>query len=59
MMNALKERKRNGFNIERKQKATLRASHNRTDELLRKAHSLGLADIYTDNKGRIKRKKLQ
>ena len=56
-MNAVKGQKRYGLNLERKQKATLRASRNRTDELLRKAQRLGIADIYTDNAGRIKRKK--
>lgn len=58
-MNAVKEYKRNrsGLSLERKQKETLRASRKRTDELLRKAQNLGLADIYTDNSGRVKRKK--
>ncbi|GIO24102.1 hypothetical protein [Oceanobacillus sp. J11TS1] len=49
--------KRHSLNMERKQKAMLKASRNRTDELLRKASTLGLAEIYIDNHGRIKRKK--
>ncbi|ASN04244.1 hypothetical protein CFK40_04090 [Virgibacillus necropolis] len=47
-----------GINIVRKQKALLNPSRSRTDdELLKKTYNLGIADIYTDNKGLIKRKK--
>ncbi|MBU9711690.1 hypothetical protein [Evansella tamaricis] len=46
-----------GFDLEKRQKSTLSASHKRTDDLLRKAKRLGLAEVYTDMSGRVRRKK--
>ncbi|MBP2076942.1 hypothetical protein [Oceanobacillus polygoni] len=56
-MHTVKKQKSYGLNLERELKETLKASRKRTDKLLRKAQNLGMADIYTDNDGRIRRKK--
>lgn len=56
-MHTVKKQKSYGLNLERELKETLKASRKRTDKLLRKAQNLGMADIYMDNDGRIRRKK--
>ncbi|WP_019377543.1 hypothetical protein [Virgibacillus halodenitrificans] len=45
-----------GLNLEKKQSDILKSSRSRTYELIKKAHKLGLTEIYTDNNGRVKRK---
>ncbi|WP_079504805.1 hypothetical protein [Mesobacillus jeotgali] len=55
-MSTLKSRT-NGLRIVQRRNQRLASSHNRTNQLLKRAASLGLVETYEDDHGRLRTKK--